>query len=76
MNDLHEESEETEEEVDGDTYNKMADNTEVQDDDEEKDHIRYMKKIKTISSYENEEDDDDDSRDKIDCVSITLIFIF
>ena len=74
LNDLHEESEEAGEEADGDTYNKMADNTEAQDDDEENDHNQIYEEDEN-NSYENEEDEDDDA-DKDDCVSITLLFIF
>jgi hypothetical protein len=75
LNDLQEESEEAGGEADGDTYNKMADNTEVQDNDEENDHIKIYEEDENNSLYENEEDEDEDA-DKIDCVSITLLFIF
>ena len=77
LNDLDEESEEAIEEVDGNTCNKIADNTEVQDDDEEEenDHIKIYEEDENKSSYENEEYEDEDGN-KIDCVSIALIFIF
>jgi hypothetical protein len=75
LNDLQEEIEEAGEEAGGDTYNKMADNTEVQDDDEENDHIKIYEEDENNSLYENEEDKNEDA-DKIDYVSITILFIF